>query len=95
MAAAAAPVPICWMLVGAAPAAEVDEEAAVEEAVEPEAVALAVPEEAEELVEVLVLASAGSSLPHLSEMLVVQFCWAVESPTLSALHSAKASSQTN
>lgn len=79
---------------GAAPAAEVAE-AAAEDAAVPVAVELAVPAEAEEVVVVSVVALAGSRVPHLSEMLVVQFFWAVESPTCAALHSAKASWQTN
>lgn len=80
-----------WTLVGAAPAAEVEEAAAVEEA---EAVELAVPEDAEALEE-LEVALAGSRTPHLSLMLVVQFSWPDWLPTLARLHSLKASLQTN
>lgn len=62
-AAAAAPVPMCWMLVGAAPAAEVAEAAAEDDAVLL-AVELAVEDE-DEVVAALV-ALAGSRVPHLS-----------------------------
>lgn len=82
-------------MVGAAPAAEVVEAAADEDAAVALAVELAVLTEAEEDVVEPVVALEGSRVPHLSEMLVVQFFWAVESPTFAALHSLKASWQTN
>lgn len=81
-----------WTLVGAAPAAEVEEAAAVEEA---EAVELAVPEEAEALELELVVASEGSRVPHFFWMLSVQFCCPDWLPTLAEMHSLKASLQTN
>jgi hypothetical protein len=70
---AAAPLPKCWMLVGMAPAVV--------------AAAVAVP-----LAVVVVLsavveaAEAGSLVPQLSWIVVVQLAWPVALPTLAVLH---------
>lgn len=80
---------------GGAPAVEADVDVADEEAAAE--VELPVAEEVAELV-VAVLGAvylAGSRVPQVSWMEVVQFLWAVESPTLARLHSEKASWQTN
>lgn len=85
---------MCWKLVAAAPAAD----AVVEEA----AVAAELP--AAEVAEAVLAAdevevdaaeySAGSRVPQLSWMEVVQFFWPSASPTLASLQSVKACWQT-
>lgn len=78
-----AAAPAAEAVVAAVPADdEVDVEAVAEEGVE-----LVVVLEAEY--------EAGSRVPHVSLMDVVQFLWAEESPTLARVHSEKASSQVN
>lgn len=70
-----------WMCVGMAPALEVEVVTAVAEGA-------AVPLVAAEVVVVVCwVALAGSSVPHLLLMLVVQFSWPLALPTLAVMHS--------
>lgn len=95
MATAAAPFPYCWKLVGAA-ALELEVEAALLEPPEEVCAWVCVGAGvAEELEDELTTTLAGSSVPHLSAMLVVQFFWPWALPTLASLHSLKASLQMN
>lgn len=82
------------MLVGMAPAVELEVVAVVvlaDEVAEPVA---AVPVPELEAAEVVVAVEAPAVLvPQLSRMLLVQLLWPVESPTLALMHSSAASSQ--